>query len=253
MRKLLSLSFAIAIVVGLVIVSVPSISAQDGSSIEFDTWVEGELTNDEFAHTFVFDGTAGEIVQIEMYPKPGTFGLSAEVALLDPAGGDLARDDGFIGFSGAYIVRRLAFDGEYTIQATRREGADGDSEGEYILRVKTVEPLVPGDEVEAPIAQDSEIDIPDVFVLFPEEDVSWTIALGYESEDLYPEVTLESWTGDTFEDETLFEIDGEGFVAAAVVTELQAETFYILYVRSSFYSGFGDEEAIVSISISETE
>lgn len=254
MHKVLSLSFAVAIVLGLVIASVPSVSAQEGSAIEFDTWVEGELTNDEFAHTYVFEAAAGDIVQIEMYPKPGTFGLSVEVALLDPAGGDLARDNSFIGFSGAYIVRRLAFDGEYTIQATRYDGADGDSEGEYILRIKSVEPLVPGSEVEAPIAQNSELEIPDVFVLFPEEDVTWTIALGYDSQELYPEVTLSSWTGDAFDNETLFELDGEGFLAAAVVTELEAETFYVLYVRRSFYSSFfGEEEAVVSISVSETE
>lgn len=249
MRKLVSMLFTFVMLTGLIAAN-QNVFAQDGDPLAADEWVEGELTVDDFEDTYTFEGTAGDVILIEMYAKPGTFGLDPEVALQDPAGGDLARNDDFVGL-GAVIVRRLAFDGTYTVLATRSRGEEGSSEGEYILRLTVVEAYGPGSELTATLSQDSNVEVPDVFVLAPEDDVEWIISFSHDGDELYPEITLESWTGESFEDVTVFEVDGEALTAAALQTSLAGGEFYLLSVRRSFYSNFGEAEATVTLTIDE--
>ena len=255
-RKLFNISLVIAMIFGVVAVvgSQPVAHAQDGDALEYDTWVEGELTNDDFEDTYTLTGTAGDVIIIEMYEKPGEYGLSPEVKLLDPVGGELAANSYFI-WSGAIIVRELAFDGEYTVMATRVSGAEGSSEGIYILRAQVVALVQPGDVLEATVHSDSDVEMPDVFVFQFEEDTS--LALNYEREpgDLFPSIQMQNWAADTYDIDNVFELDGmNGTTHGTIYVDLAGGTFYILSVEESFASySYEIEAAVTTITVEAAE
>jgi hypothetical protein len=253
MRKSISFVFITALLLGLfVALNNPVANAQDGGELVLNEWMEGQITADNFEHTYTFDGTAGDVVLIEMYRKPGEFGLDPEIELLGTGSGTLALNDDFVEL-GAVLVAELPTDGTYTVLARRSGGEDGSSEGAYILRASVVEPVSPGDSLTATINADDAQEIPNLWVLHPDADVTWSVSFSHEGGELYPAITLESWTGDSFEDVTVFDLtDTAGALSGTLNVSLEADTLYVLTVRKALFAFvFEDITAEVSVEIGE--
>ncbi len=255
-RKLFNLALVTALAFGVVALlgNQPAAHAEDKGALEFGTWVEGEITNDNFEDTWTLTGTAGDLILIEMYDKPGDFGLSQDLRLLDPAGGELAINDYFVS-AGAVIVRELAFDGEYTVLCTRYDGADGTSEGAYIMRASIVTPVAVGDVLEGTVHSDYETEIPEVFVFAPEEDTS--LALTYEREpgELFGRIRMQNWAADSFDIDDVFDLDGiAGSTHGTIYVDLAGGTFYVLSIEESFSSySFDIEAAVTTVTVEAAE
>ncbi|HEX2905498.1 MAG TPA: hypothetical protein VHO69_01460 [Phototrophicaceae bacterium] len=238
------------IVLILLVLTAGTTLAQDATPLEFDTLIEGELDNSTFEIEYVFEGAAGEFVLIEMLPAPGTYDLDPALVLLDADGEQIANSDSFDGWD-ALVVAELPDDGEYTVLATRSGGTTGDTEGDYVLRARFVEPLTSGTSFEATIYSDMGKAIPERAILYPQEDGAMQITFNQEVGELFASLKFFDWqTGD--EGSTLFSLDNSsGLGRATFALPVESETFYVLSVDKALFSfSFGkDESTTVKITV----
>ncbi len=224
--------------------------AQDSTPIELGTWTEGEITSDELELKFTFEGSEGDVVLVEALPKPGTYDLDPEIVLRDSDGDVIGTNDDF-GYPLSVIAAVLEADDEYVVLITRSGGEDGSSEGEFWLRVSIVEPVESGAEIEATISSVAEDDIPAVFVMAPEDDV--TIELGFEQEvsELYGSVSIAKWEDDSFGGTQLLSLDNSAGVSNATFTvDLEGGEVYVLIVKRSTWSFVFDEmENVITLTV----
>jgi hypothetical protein len=239
------------LLMGLLVLGAQAVAAQDDvTAIQVGSdWVEGSLDNDEFELKFGFEGNEGDIVIVEMIPVPGTFDLDPMVTLRDGDGDILGTNDDF-GYPISVVVAELPASESYVILASRAGGADGSSEGDFWIRVRTVDLVESGDTLEATITSVSEDEVPNMFVMRPEEDGEYTFTFSQEISELYASFRVSSWENDDWET-LVASLDNTAAVSSASLTvELEEGTFYIVRVDRSFGSFVFDEmEATVTVSV----
>lgn len=247
MRK----SFFLSLIVLVVLAAFGSglVSAQDKTPIEFGQWVEGTLTNSEYEIKYTFQGTKGQIILVEMMPKPGTYDLDPAVILRDSDGDVLGQSDDF-NYPLSLVVAELTSDEEYTLLATRSSGSTGSTEGDYWVRVSAVEPLKAGDKIDATITSDSEKETPNVYVIRPESNATIKLGFSQQVSDLFAGLDLSMWENDTYPT-TIFSMDNTAKVGSATFSiDLEAGNFYILTVNRSTSSYFSDTpESTVTVTL----
>jgi hypothetical protein len=101
--------------------------------IVLDEVVSGEITNGDFARTYTFSGTQGQVVTFIMRANVGN--LDPYLILVDPEGKQIARnDDGQdLGFNSSLDKVRLPMTGDYTVVASRFQVALGVTQGTFQL------------------------------------------------------------------------------------------------------------------------
>ncbi|MBI5929405.1 MAG: hypothetical protein HY862_08860 [Chloroflexi bacterium] len=253
MRKVaVLLMVAIVAVSGIAVLRAPVAHAQ-GGALALNEWVEGTLTADAFETTYTISVTAGDVILIEMYAKLGTYDLDPALKLSDSLGEQLDENDDTIGL-GAVIVFEVPADGDYTILATRALGADGSSEGDYILRASQITPLAVGSTVEATIYADDAQSYPSVSVLKPEADGTWAINIAQDpGSDLYANFVLQGGKDDFGSPITLFDLDNTvGIRSGTLNVDLKGGEIYLLLITKGFLSfGFETTEIPVTVTIGE--
>lgn len=254
MRKLMSVVYIVALLFGITAAmhtQTRSANAQEGGELVLGEWVEGEITAASFEHPFTFTGTAGDIILVEMYNTPGEYGLDPYIEMLDSAGEKIADNDDFISL-GAVVLRKLAADAEYTIVAGRSSGADGSSEGTYVLRASVVELSEAGLTSTVTFDGSEEEQIPELLVLRSEEDTVLSFGFAYETnnDDLYPEINLKTWTGENYEDTQILNMyDTSLLVSGTMNVKVKANTYYVYWAGKSTYSYVYDETAEGSVTL----
>ncbi len=244
MRKVLWLVLIATVVFGATVVA-----AQDKTPIDLDTWTEGELTNNEYEAKYTFSGTAGQVVLVEMMPKPGTFDLDPALVLRDSDGDVLGQNDDF-SYPLSVVVAELPADEDYTVLATRAGGSTGSSEGAYWLRVSVVEPVEKGAQLEATLNSNSEKSVPSVFVISPPENSSYKIGFSQEIGELTASVRVIQWDGSDYGGSNVISMDDTSKVSEATFTvQLDSGSFYVIVVREGFSFIFDEVEATVNITV----
>lgn len=248
MRKMSLLVLVIAALLG--IFSVGIVAAQDATPLVFDEYVEGELSNRAYEVKYTFEGNSGDVISIEMLPKPGTYDLDPYIILRNSEGDVLAENDDF-GYPLSLIVAELPADGTYTILATRSGGSTGSSEGEYWLRVKHAVVAESGSALEATIYSDSDKDVPNLFVLRPTESGPVTITYSQTVGELFGSMEISTVDLTYGGQERIAELGNTSKVSKATLElELEGGIFYIINVSRSFSSFVFDEaEATITIGI----
>ncbi len=227
-----------------------AVAAQDIIPLEFDTYVEGEITESAFEVFYTFTGKAGDMVMIEIFNKPGTYDLSPAVVLRDGVGRELAKVETY--FAGV-AVAELPADGNYTVVATRYDGADGTSVGPYWMRARVVQPLGVGAKIEAQLLTDSEKRLPQFFVLKPENTGTVKVSMTQTTGGLYGglRVVDPNPPADTYMSElTLLEIrETAGVSSASFTLDLEGGKVYILQVLDESYV-YDAPDSTVTITVS---
>lgn len=248
MRKTLIMSMLLVVIMG--VFGIGMAAAQDKIAIEPGQYVEGELTNSAYEVKYTFEGKAGQLVMVEMLPKPGTYDLDPAVILRDSDGDILGQNDDWA-YPLSLVVVELSSDEEYTILATRNGGSTGSSEGAYWIRLTFVEALTSGSKVEATLTSDSEKETPNLYVVRPTESGPVTFTLSQEPGDLYAALELAKWEDDSYGGTTAFELsDSATLTKASFTVNLEADTIYVLNVSRSFSAySFDPVEATVTVGI----
>jgi hypothetical protein len=247
MRRTYHLVLVVLSLVALFMVGGPVLA--QGGTLEYGQEVEGELTADALEATYTFNGTAGDIVLIEMRPPAGSFDLDPTIMLSDASGNVLAVNDDF-SFPNAVILAELPDDGKYAVLAGRSGGETGTSIGPYVLRVSKVEPLTAGSSVEATIYSDFEKSSSSLFVLHPTENGPVEITFSQPISDLYGSLELREWLTDDA-GTTIMSFDDSAKVTSATFNvELEGNRFYVLIVDKALLSfTFDDSEAVVTVTV----
>lgn len=247
MRKILLVGLMVALVLSALGIS--AVAAQDKTPLEFGQWVEGTLSNDTYEAKYTFSGTKGQIVLLEMIPKPGTYDLDPMLVLRNSDGDIVGQNDDF-SYPLSVVVAQLPADGNYTVLATRSGGKGGSSEGDYWLRGTNAEPLAAGAKMDITLTSDSEKDTPNVFVLFPDKDTSVKIGFSQKVGDLYASLDIGLWVDDSYPTSVMSLSDTTKVSAATFSVELQAGNFYIMTVKRAFGSFvFDTVESTVTITV----
>lgn len=249
MRKMFL--FVLVIFALLASLGLSAVMAQEATPLPFGEYVEGELSSSTYEVFYSFEGSAGDVVSIEMFPKPGTYDLDPYIFLRDPSGQNIGENDDF-GYPLSLVVAELPADGTYTILATRSGGSTGSSEGAYWIRVNQVELATPGSTYEATIQSDSEQDTPNLYFLRPAESGPVTIGFSQTVGDLFASVQVVTMDEDFGFAETVAELGNTSKVSSASMTlELEGGKLYVIRVDRSFLSFvFEESEATVTITIS---
>ncbi|MBL8165658.1 MAG: hypothetical protein JNJ61_26980 [Anaerolineae bacterium] len=247
MRKM---SLVALLALALVVLSAGVIAAQDKIPLEFGQYVEGELTNSAYEVKYTFSGKAGQVVAVEMLPKPGTYDLDPAVILRDSDGDVLGQNDDW-DYPLSLVVAELPADEEYTILATRNGGSTGSTEGAYWIRATLVEPVESGAKLEATIVSDFEKEVPNIFVLRPTETGDVKLGFSQEVSELFAAIDLALWENDSYGGATVMSMDDTAKVSNATFTvSLEAGQIYVLTVKRAFGSYvFDDMQSTVTITI----
>lgn len=103
----------------------------------------GAISNDASFESYIFTGTAGTVVTVEMVRASGDLDpylvlVNRQTREILAENDDDPRPDTTT--TNAYIDSiTLPSDGEYIVLATRYQGVDGNSTGDFVLRVSTTE------------------------------------------------------------------------------------------------------------------
>lgn len=238
------------VVLALVVLLAQTAAAQETVPLEFDTLMTGTLTASVFERVYTFQGRAGDVVLVDMLPRPGTYDLDPALILRASDGTPLATSDNF-DFPSALVVAELPADGTYNILATRSGGSTGVSTGDYVLRAQRVQPAGPGTSVEVMIYSDQQKDLPERVVFYPQTSGPMQITVAQELGDLYASLALSEWqTGNNYI--SMLRVDDTYRMTKAALTfEVEAGQFYVLTVRKALFSFvFGqDISAVIKISV----
>jgi hypothetical protein len=212
--------------------------------------MEGELTNAAHEAKYSFTGKAGQIVMVEMIPKPGTYDLDPLVVLRDSDGDILGQSDDF-SYPLSLVVVELPSDEEYVILASRSGGETGSSEGAYWVRVSEVQPVEKGATLEATISSNTEKNLPNAFVLHPAENTSYKIGFSQKLGELFGNLKIIQWDGSDYGGATVLSMDDTAKVSEATFTvDLEGGQFYVLMVQQAFSSFvFDDLEATITVTV----
>jgi hypothetical protein len=228
---------------------ISAVAAQDKTPLEFGDWIEGSLSNDTFEAKYSFSGKSGDIVLLEMIPKPGTYDLDPALVLRNSDGDIIGQNDDFA-YPLSVVVAELPSDGDYTVLATRSGGKGGSSEGDYWLRGSNPEVLTSGSKVEATLTSDSEKETPNVFVIHPDADGPIKVGFSQEVSDLYASLDIGLWVDDSYPTSIMSLSDTTKVSAATFSVELEKGNLYVMTVKRAFGSFvFDTKEATVTITV----
>lgn len=118
--------------------------AAEGGMIGYDQQVTGTITNEHYEFEYVFFGTAGDVITIDLRRQNENEDLDTLLLLLDADGNQLAINDDIRTPDGSALTDsrianlRLPQTGQYTIVATRFQGENGSSSGAFVLSLTLV-------------------------------------------------------------------------------------------------------------------
>lgn len=108
-----------------------------GEAIVYNETITGIIDNNTSEIAYTFEGTAGDVITIDMHVANSFDTLDTFIILLGPDGQELAsNDDVDLATTNSAITDfTLPSTGTYTVIATRFEGEDGLSAGQFVLTV----------------------------------------------------------------------------------------------------------------------
>lgn len=249
MRKLI----LAAVLMLVALLGASFVAAQDATAMAYGDILDGEISDAEPEVLYTFDAVEGDIVLIEAFGEPGTFGVDPKIVLMDDDGDTIMENDDLAGVS-AVVLNQIRKDGTYTISV--QQSYEG-SEGVFYVRLSKVEPTALGTTIDTAIyssPDDVDTALPQFIVLYFDSDVNLKIDFAQELSELYAQLRIvtpdpESYSGYT----TVASIDDTRKVSAASLTvELDDDTLYMIYVRVAFSSfSFNIDKTDITLTIGE--
>jgi hypothetical protein len=236
MRKPLGLMVIAAVCWG--IMSVGTAAAQDKVALKLGEFVKGTITEEVMEVSYSFSGKKGEIITLEALPDPEEPYLNPTVELRDSDGQVLAVNDEF-SYPLALAIAQLPADGDYTAVVGRSGGREnGDSLGEYTLRVSVAELVGSGSTINAKVSSDSYAPS-QIYVMRPEKSGPLEVTFSQKIGDEFAALDVSKWVPNDYPD-VLFNLDSTAQLSKATLSvELEADQFYVIELKQTSYS-FGD-------------
>src|SRR5262245_48935276 len=123
----------------------PAQAQDDRTPITLGEWVQGTITAENYQTKYVLTGKKGDVVTVLMVEASNNGNLDAMLVLRTSDGDILAQNDD-IPPHHSLVMAELPADGDYVILATRLNGKDGDTEGDYWIQANIVQPMQTGEK-----------------------------------------------------------------------------------------------------------
>ncbi len=232
MRKLFGFVLTTALL--LAIVGTGVVGAQEKVVLKLGEFVKGTISEKVMEVGYSFAVKKGDIVTLEILPDPAQPDLDPTIALKDSDGQVIAMNDDF-NYPLALAVAEIPADGDYIAVAGRSGGAEGNSLGDYMLRVSVVKLVGPGSTIEAKINTD--FDAPaQIYIMRPEASGTVELNLSQEVGEYYASMKLLLWDSEGYPD-TLVNLDNTSKLSkAALSVDVEAGNFYVLKLEQASYS-----------------
>lgn len=223
-------------------------AAQAPQQIAYGDTVEGEITNLGFETLYTFEGTAGDIVSIELSAAT-TNSFDPYLYLTTIENQALAENDDASGLD-SRIVSQLTADGTYQIVATRREGRAGTGEGTYTLTLTKLESAALGTTLEGTAVYGDSLPI---HIFIPAEAGVYSFTYSQVSGNYFPGVTISSYNLDFGYEEDIAQLSGRRLRGGTLILEAEAGQLYTVSIESSFYdfSSTEGDEAVYTLVIDQ--
>lgn len=242
----MKLTISMVTVLALAVLALPAL-AQDGQTIEYGQTVTGEITDESFEIPYVFTGSAGDLIVIEMSVADMLGDLdSPVVVLLDPESNELGSGNDLMGK--IVFAIELPANGQYTILATRTDGSEGDSVGEFILGLHNP-PIL---EIDAPVEDITSSDRVNYYAV--KTTGSFDILYEKLSGEFDPAVTVHAISS-SHEIEEIATLEGmllsRGMIGIEGVSSIVTNTYIVTVAKSPFDFSLDEVTADFSITLSQ--
>jgi len=139
----------------------------------------------------------------------------------------------------ALAIGELPANGDYIAVVGRSGGeTDGDSLGDYMLRVSVAELVSSGSKINAKVSSDYNA-APQIYVMRPEKSGPLEVSFSQKIGDNYAALDVIKWVPNDYPD-TLFNLDSTAKLSKATLSvEVEADQFYVIQLKQTSYS-FGD-------------
>lgn len=233
MRKQLGLILIAAVCLGMM--SVGAVAAQDKVVLKLGEFVKGSITEDVLEQSYSFSAKKGDIITLEALPDPEKADLNPTVELRNSDGQTIAINDDF-SYPLALAVAEAPTDGDYIAVVGRSGGKEnGDSLGDYMLRVSVAKLVGPGSKIDAKISSDYNA-APQIYVMRAEKSGPLEVTFSQEIGENYAALDVIKWIPADYPD-TLFNLDSTAKLSKATLTvDLEAEYFYVIQLKQTSYS-----------------
>jgi len=211
--------------------TVSLVAAQpDAIPIEYNVDVNARIDNGTFEHLYTFEGTAGEIIVIEMIrSERADFDPYLYLATMDNE--LLIQNDDFYNLN-SRIIYRVPEDATYQIIATRNGGRFASGTGDFTLTLKRGENVREGVSLEGRVTDQ---DFPPSYIFAPDEAGEFTITYNHVRGDYHPAVRISRITDENAYVERIGDLDIAGMQTATVTLTLDDSAIYIVSLESSNY------------------
>ncbi len=124
-----------------------------GSVLTFGQPIQGEITQENFAQVYFFEGRRGQVISVLMETVSGN--LDPYLILVAPNGQEIARNDDYQNLNAGLDNIQLQQDGVYQIVASRYNLAWGTSTGTFRLGLRETDGITQAAILAIPIRYDS--------------------------------------------------------------------------------------------------
>ena len=226
------------IIMLLIVAALPlTVSAQDDTPAQAETNIaygdtaSGEVSNRTFETLFFFEGSAGDVVQIEMIAAENA-DLDAYLYLTTLENEIIAQNDDYFNLN-SRIVARLPADRVYQIVATRNGQRTGRGQGAFQLRLNQVRTVEPGVTQEGRAVYG---ETPPSHVFVPDAAGVYSLSFNNVRGDFYPSVRISRLQEGYAYEEDIAIMSGRFLRSGQMTMEFELDAIYILTVEQSYYA-----------------
>lgn len=240
MKKMILVLFLLAIIPPMAFAQ-----GDERATIAYGEVAEGELTNADFDQEYIFEGSAGDVVIVQLVAEENAdFDPLLYLATVDNE--ILAQNDDFSGYN-ARIIFRLPDDGQYMIVATRLGERTGYGTGAFEVTLEEAQVSELGVTIEGVVRSD-ELTAAHVFV--PEADGIYEIKYTHVSGDFYPGFVVQTIPDESTYYEEVASITGIEVLGGTVRVSLVADQIYVMSFQENYYTySETTEQAVYTINI----
>jgi hypothetical protein len=230
-----------AIIAAALLLLAGIVAAQDdrGSDglLDYGDAVTGRITNEQFEVFYNFQGVADELLILEVVTTNDDEEFDwPEVTLYDTDRQPIADSHEFISINRSVIATILPYTGKYQITVSRDDWAEGEGEGDYMLRVIEPTTLRPGETVEDNARNDDRVNFYTI-----REDAFFSFYYEFSGGELDPDIQAYRVDPDSGELVPIATLRGNELRSGSIGMDGRSAALYVVTVGDNPFSFYFDD------------
>jgi hypothetical protein len=232
----------IILLLALCVISSLPVYAQE--AIQYGEPITAEMTAKQYEFTYTFSGKVNDIVVISMTPVDPLGELNNTKLTLQNAAGEILAE--YQSYGTDTLFAQLPESADYTVIATRPDGAEGTDVGEFTLSVDSIQMVEIGDSLSDTISSEEA-----AHYYAYSGDIDFYIAYHKSSGDFFPEVSVNTigFVGNDGQLNAVGSMSGGSFVIGSIGTFAGGQLYVIEVDEALFDFNFSEVTADYTLDI----